>query len=276
MAKILALLFASSLGVYAAVPGDSIGAAFDRLYNFDFAGAHRALDTHLAAKPKEPLGFAVRSSVLLFEELQRLQILESEFFADDRKLTDKRKLEPDGERRRQLFDAIALAQKYGGEILVREPGHADALFAVSLSYGVTADYQVLIEKKFFAWLTPAKESHAYALRLIGGHPGYADAHVSTGLAEYLIASLPFFVRWFVKFDQVEGTKAAAIRKLQQAADGGRYLRPFAKLLLAVAYLRDKKPAQTRTYLAELARDYPENLLIRRELEKVSAKIRKLE
>jgi hypothetical protein len=52
------------------------------------------------------------------------------------------------------------------------------------------------------------------------------------------------------------------------ANHGRYYRPFAKILLSVIYLREKQPAQAEGLLAELARDFPENPLIRRELQKV--------
>jgi len=49
---------------------------------------------------------------------------------------------------------------------------------------------------------------------------------------------------------------------------GHYLRPFAKILLAMAALREKKPEVARTQLTELVTDFPENPLFSNELAKI--------
>ena len=36
------------------------------------------------------------------------------------------------------------------------------------------------------------------------NPEFADAELTGGACEYLLGSMPFFVRWFVRFDGVEG------------------------------------------------------------------------
>ena len=85
---------------------------------------------------------------------------------------------------------------------------------------------------------------------------------------YLLDSLPFFVKWFVKFEDTKGSKQVAIEQLKFAAKNGRYLGPFARILLAVAALRDKKKPEAKDWLGGLVRDYPENPLLRHELEKL--------
>jgi predicted Zn-dependent protease len=51
---------------------------------------------------------------------------------------------------------------------------------------------------------------------------------------------------------------------------GRYLRPFAKIILAMAALREKKIALARTQLMELVAEFPQNPLFVRELAKLDA------
>src|SRR5216683_7008407 len=109
-------------------------------------------------------------------------------------------------------------------------------------------------------------------RLIKLNPQFIDAYLTTGLSEYLLGSLPFFVRWFVHFDGVDGSKATGIESLQLVARSGHYLRPFAKILLAMVYLREKQPQQTQILLASLTSEYPENQLLRKELAKVAEQI----
>ena len=57
--------------------------------------------------------------------------------------------------------------------------------------------------------------------------------------------------------------------MRLTAEKWRYLAPFAKLLLAVAALRDKDTAHAKELLAGLTRDYPHNPLYRQELARIA-------
>ncbi|MEX2261164.1 MAG: hypothetical protein WD696_04395 [Bryobacteraceae bacterium] len=253
-------------------PAPEIDQAFTRLYNFDFSGSHAVLDQHIAANPSDPLGFAVRASAYLFHELDRLGILEGEFFADDKRLIDKKKLKPDPDVRAKFFATVDAAQTRALAVIKSDPDDRNALFALCIASGVVTDYVALIEKKQFGSLSHVKKSTQYAQRLLKLDPQFYDAYLTTGLTEYLIGSLPFFVRWFIRIDHVEGDKDQGIRNLELVAREGRYLKPFAKVLLAMVYLREKRPLDTQRLLVELSGAYPENKLFRKELAKVTAKI----
>ncbi|MDX1984175.1 MAG: hypothetical protein SFV51_28125 [Bryobacteraceae bacterium] len=242
---------------------------FDRMYRHNFSGAVEAANTFIGQHPEDPLGYTVRASAHLFSELDRLQILESEFFGNNKRITDKRKPKPDLALKGAIFRSLEIARRLGRERLGVKPDDTNALFALCLAAGVETDYLALVEKRQFGSLTHAKESHAWAVKLLAIDPAFHDAHLTTGLSEYLLGSVPFFVRWFLKFEQAEGTKDAAVRNLQKVAASGRYLRPFAKVLLAIIHLREKRPAEVERLLGELSREFPENPLFRKELEKIS-------
>jgi len=255
-----------------AAGADQIDRAFNRLYNFDFPAAHAAVDEYVSAHPDDPMGYSVRSSVYVFYELNRLGILEAEFFADDKRLTDKKKLSPDPLVRRKFYEAVEAAQSRALATLSARPDDFKALYALCVTHGVVVDYVALIDKKHFSSLSTAKRSNGCAQRLLKAHPDTYDAYVTTGFTEYLVGSLPFFIRWLVRFDMVKGSKEEGIRNLREAAEKGRYLKPFAKILLALIYLREKKPQECRRYLTEFARDYPENPLVQKELAKLTARL----
>jgi predicted Zn-dependent protease len=252
---------------------DPIQKAFERLYNFDFPGAHAILDRHLAQHPEDAMGYSVRAGVYLFSELDRLGIMEAEFFTDDRRIADdKKKLKPDAGVRTRFFQAVETARSRAQSTLATRPDDANALCASCWVQGMIVDYTALIDKKQIAALSLAKKSNACAQRLIKAHPEMHDAYVTVGFTEYLVGSLPFFVRWFVRFEGVEGNKQTGIQIVQKAAQSARYLGPFAKILLSVAYLREKKPQESHRLLTEFNRDYPENQLVRRELAKLSSRV----
>lgn len=250
-----------------------IDRAFERLYNFDFAAAQKALDQHIAANPKDPLGPAMKGSAYLFYELDRLMVLESEFFADDKKIADKKKLKPDPEIRKKLFANIDRARAIAEKQLASKPEDTNALFAMCISYGVETDYTALVEKRQMASLSGVKKSTEYAHLLLKVDPGFYDAYLSTGLTEYLIGSLPFFVRWFVRVDDIDGSKEKGIRNVELTARRGNYLKPFAKVLLAIVHIREKQPTKSLALLEELAAEFPENPLYRKERDKVAEGLR---
>ena len=265
---LIAAVFAARLAA-SGEPAE-IGQAFQRLYNFNFPAAHQVLNGYIATHPQEPLPYAVRASAHLFFELDRLGILEGEFFVDDNRIAEKKKLKPDPEIRAQFLKAVEDAQSRATAVLKAHPQDHDALFAMCITQGVTTDYMALVEKRQIKSLTPAKSSNRYAQELLRLDPKFYDAYLTTGITEYMVGSLPFFVRWFVHFDNVQGSKEQGLKNLQLVADHGHYLRPFAKILLGIAYMREKNPRQTEVLLAELTRDYPANPLLRRELGKVQA------
>ncbi len=273
MSRFRAIAALLCLPALAAAQAPTLDLALQRLYNFDFAGAHEILDRIIAAAPQDPLPVAFRSSAFLFYELDRLQILESEFLIDDQKLVEKKKpLLPDPLARKHFMEALDRTQRLADAALKANPDDRNALFALSISQGVTTDYVALIEKKQMSSLAPAKRSNNYAQRLLKLDPTFYDAYLSAGFSEYMIGSLPFFIKWFVHFDNVSGSKERGIQNLQLTARSGRYFRPFAKILLGIVALREKRPQDAQKLLLELARDYPSNPLFRKELAKLNAKL----
>ena len=138
--------------------------------------------------------------------------------------------------------------------------------------GMTLDYMALVEKRQAASLKYARSAQSYAVRTLAVDPEFYDVYCTTGFSEYLLGSIPFFLRWFIKFDDTEGSKEAGLRKLQIAATKGNYFKPFSKLLLAIFYLRQEEPAMSERYLAQFEAAYPENPLVKRERKKLAKMI----
>ena len=256
------------LAPLAAEPRTVFDQAFERMYNFDFPAAHAILNPYIASRPAEPFPYAVRASAYLFTELDRLGVLEGEFFADDKRIIDKKKLKPDPAIRARFLKAVEDAHSRAQAVLRSSPNDRDALFTLCITQGLATDYMALVEKRQIASLSPAKQSNIYAQRLLRVDSQYYDAYLTTGLTEYLVGSIPFFIRWFVRFENIAGSKEKGVETLRIVAEKGRYLKPFAKILLSIAYLRDRKPAHSRAILADLTREFPSNPLLAKELAKL--------
>jgi hypothetical protein len=271
MLRLCAIAALVSLPLRAGVP--PLDEALSHLYNFDFSSAHRVLDVYIAEHPQEALGHAFRASAYLFYELDRLGILESEFLTDDDRIIEKKKpAVPDPVVRTRFLKALDEAQRLGEAALKADPNDRSALFAMSVAGGLATDYMALVEKRQISSLTPARRSNGYAQRLLKLDPTFYDAYLTAGFSEYMVGSLPFFIRWFVHFDNVSGSKDRGKENLVVAASGGRYLKAFAKILLGIINLREKKPHAAQKMLADLSQEYPENPLFRKELLKLNGKL----
>ncbi|MBL8229416.1 MAG: hypothetical protein JNL98_13090 [Bryobacterales bacterium] len=254
-----------------AIEASPLDMAFDKLYRLDFAGAQNAITTHIERNPRDPLGYGMRSAAYLFYELDRLSILESEFFGNDKRIAEKKKLHADPKVREELMGAIAKARQYADEAFKKDANDKNALFAMCVAAGIQTDYLALVEKRQLGSLSYAKESHKWALKLLSADSQFYDAYLTTGVSEYLLGSVPFFVRWIVRFEKTEGSKSVAVRNLELVSKQGRYFKPFAKVLLSIIHLREKRPLEAEKLLHELHHQFPENALFKKELDKLASR-----
>jgi hypothetical protein len=78
------------------------------------------------------------------------------------------------------------------------------------------------------------------------------------------------MRWLLRMGGVAGDKKQGIIELQLTAERGQYLAPFARILLAIAYVRDKDNVRARQLLAGLRDEFPKNPLFAREIARLDA------
>jgi hypothetical protein len=251
-------------------PHNALEMAMNRMYNCDFSGAQAIFAEEIRRHPEEPLPVAFRASALLFAEFDRMRILELDFFVDDDSVTDRKKIKPDPSIRAEIFQATGNARKLALARLAEDPENADATFALFVAAGVETDYSVLVEKKYIRSYSLSKETQNYASKLLALNPPIYDAYLSSGILEYVVGNLNFFFKLFIRIDQIKGNKQMSIQHLKRVVDHGRYYAPYAKILLSVIYLRDNKPALALALLQEFERDFPENLLIHKEVIRISS------
>jgi hypothetical protein len=247
------------------LPAAPLDEALSLLYNFRFTEANEKLHALRAAAPEDPLPCSFLAASYLFAELDRLGILQSEFFADDKGVMKKEKLAASAEVKSLFLAELAESDRRVTLRLARDAKDADALLAHAMNPGLETDYLGLVERRQLASLTPARVSQKRALLLLESHPSSADAYVTTGMTDYLYGSVPFFVRWFLRFEGADASKDRAIQKLRLAANSGRYLGPFARILLCTILLREKRKAECVQQLEQLAKDFPRNPLFAKEL-----------
>ena len=238
------------------------------MYNLQFGDAHQAFQKWQQAHPEDPLGPASDAAAYLFDEFDRLHILEVELFVDDAKFENRDKLTANPQVK-QAFEAdLAKCKSITDGMLARDPSNPDALFATALMDGLRGDYLALIEKRDFSALGFMKAGRAVAEKLLTVRPSYYDAYLAVGVENYLLSLKPAPMRWMLRITGAQTDHDAGIAKLRITAEKGHYLLPYARLLLAVAALRDGNRDSARQLLSGLAREFPHNHLYASELAKL--------
>jgi len=249
---------------------ESLDAGYRRMYSLDFEGAERAFSTWQQERPDDPRGPVSEAAGLLFSELYRLGILESQFFVDDDAFTERGRRKPDPNLKVHLDAALERAETLARTRLAGDPDDADALFSLALASGLKADYLSLIEARNIAALSPTKHANEWAEKLLRKDPDYADAYLATGLSKYIIGSTPAPIRWVLRIGGYAGDKKEGMRELELTAEKGKLLAPFARLLLSMAYLRQGDTERARQMLERLREEFPENPLYAREIARIAA------
>jgi hypothetical protein len=243
---------------------------FAGLYNLDFSGAQKDFAAWQADHPGDPMGPVSEAAGFLFSELNRLGVLEAQFYESDETFARRPKLTPDPAVRQKFQDAVGLAENLARARLAKDSRDRNALFALTLSSGLQADYAALIEKRNLASLHYTKEATTWADQLLAECHDCYDALLATGFSKYVIGSMAAPVRWLLRLGGLPADKDGGIADLKMTAGRGHYLAPFARILLAIAYVREKNRAEALELLAGLQQEFPGNPLFVREMAHLEA------
>jgi hypothetical protein len=248
----------------------SLEHGYQLMYNLDFSSAERELLEWQSQHPGDPLGPMSRAANLLFAELKRAGILQAQFFVDA-SFTSRKPEAPDPQLRRRFEATLTDAETMATARLAKNPHDRDALFALAMVHGLRADYAALIDGHSMAALSHTRQAARLAHTLLDEDPDYVDAYLATGIAEYIVGSLAAPVRWLLRLAGYGGDKAEGTHELELVAQHGRLLGPFARILLAIAYLRDHRGEEARQLLIGLNRDFPSNPLFAREIRRLEGR-----
>ena len=264
---VFVLLINASQAV-ADLPSAGLDHGFLRLYDLDFSGGQREFESWEKLNPDDAMGPASEAAVILFSEFNRLGVLEAQFYVDDSIFAARQKYVADPAQRARFERQLDRAENLAKARLSRDPRDRDALLAMTLTNGLRSDFAALIEKRNLASLHYTKEATAWAQQLLAVDPTCYDAHLAGGVSRYIIGSMAAPVRWILRFGGVSGDKAGGIAELRTTAAQGHLLAPFARILLAIAYVREKDLLHAHELLLALQRDFPDNTLFGRELSRL--------
>jgi hypothetical protein len=247
-----------------------LSAGFDLLYEQRFAEAREVFTSWESRNPDKPFGEVAIAASYLFEELDRQGVLTSDFFLDEKKFLHGIDGNPDSQRMGHFQEALAQARQLAQDRLHGNPQDDEGLFALTLAAGMESDALSILEKKHLEALKRMKEANKYAKQLLAQRPDAADAYIAPGIANYMVGSLNSGSRFALWFGGIHGDKRLGMAQVARTAEQGRYLQPFAKIVLALAARRENQIRLAQRLLRELKDQYPDSVLFASEYAKATS------
>jgi hypothetical protein len=244
---------------------------YNLLYEQKFPEARKVFEDWAAKNPTEPFGQVSIAASYLFEEFYRQHVLTSDYFLDDKRFLGGITGAADPGRIKAFEEASANARALAVQRLKQNKRDPEALFAITLSAGMQSDADSMLLKKHYDALKHLKEANSNAEILLADHPDAYDIYVAPGIAYYVIGSLSGSARFILWFGGIHGDKELGMQKVQKTAEDGNYLRPFARILLALSARREKKDALAIKNLKALTDEFPGNAVYETEFAKAEGR-----
>src|SRR5579859_3281843 len=146
----LALLPPMATGASNPLPASSLDRGYHDAYNLDFNSAEKEFKSWESEHPADPIGPVSEAAGILFSELDRLGVLEAQFYQKDSSFLNRPKVSADPAKKAAFNAAVNQAESKAQQALARDPKNNDALFTMALVNGLRADYASLVEKRDMA------------------------------------------------------------------------------------------------------------------------------
>jgi tetratricopeptide (TPR) repeat protein len=233
---------------------------FRLLYIQKFPEARAQFTDWESHHPGETFGEVCVAASYLFEEFYRQGVLTSDFFLNEKRFLHGIEGKPDPELMQGFDEAVQSTRKLAAQRLEKNPADSEALYALTLSAGMESDAHMILKKRNLEALKRLKEANMHAKALLALRPDANDAYVALGSANFIIGSLNPGFRAMLWFGGVHGDKKLGMEQVAKTVEGGRYLKPFAKIMLALAARREKQNPLAQKLLRELTEEFPESPL----------------
>ena len=234
--------------------------AYQHFYNLDYPGAVEDFQRFHAAHPGDPQATALLLNAVLFQELYRLDLLDTTFYANDGFLTGRHATEEDPKTRDRILGLADEAIREADWRLSRNASDIDALYARGWVYSLKCTYLAMVERAYGAGFRLATKAKDDENRVLQMDPDYVDAKLVAGVYEYVVGALPWPFKLLIGFAGITGSKTEGLRMLNDAASRGVITTVEARTVIALFLRREARYEEAIQVVRGLKQQYPHDFL----------------
>lgn len=234
--------------------------AYEHFYNLDYPGAVERFESFHEEHPGDPQASALLLNAMIFQELYRLDLLDTTFYANDGFLTGRHATEEDPKTRDRILGLADEAIHEADWRIARNPNDIDALFARGWVRSLKCTYVAMVQRAYgagFRLATKAKEDEERVLEL---DPDYVDAKLVTGVYQYVVGALPWPFKLLIGFAGITGSKSEGLKMLNDAGNRGIITTIESRTVIALFLRREAKYKEAIQVVRGLKSLYPRDFL----------------
>jgi tetratricopeptide (TPR) repeat protein len=234
--------------------------AYERFYNLDYPGAVERFERFHAVHPGDPQATAMLLNAVLFQELYRLDLLDTTFYANDGFLTGRHATEEDPKARDLILGLADEAIREADWRISRNPNDIDALYARGWVRSLKCTYLAMVQRGFGAGFRLASKAKDDEVRVLQLDPEYVDAKLVAGVYEYVVGALPWPFKVLIGFAGITGSKSRGLALLNDAGNRGVTTSVEARTTTALFLRREARYKEAIGVVRGLKSQYPHDFL----------------
>ncbi len=234
--------------------------AFQHFYNLDYPGAIERFERVHDEHPGDPQATALLLDAVIFQELYRLDLLDTTFYANDGFLTGRHATSEDPRKRDQIFALTDEAVREADARLQKNPDDVNALYARGWARSLKCTYVAMVERGFASGFRLASKAKDDEVRVLQLDPDYIDAKLVVGVYEYVVGALPFPFKILIGFAGITGSKSRGLEMLRDAGNRGVATTVEARTVMALFLRREGRYKEAVQVVRGLKDQYPHDFL----------------
>jgi tetratricopeptide (TPR) repeat protein len=244
-----------------AEPSGSVAIGIDHLRNLEYEPAIQQLQSWLQTHPEDLRAHNYLGISILYQEMFHRGVLESRVYGHGGEVFKASKVAVTPEFQQQLLSVLERAQSLADLRVKSDPKDKEALYWGGVTHGTRATYHFTLRKEYMPALHEATDALKLHRNLLELDPNYVNAYLVVGMNNYIVDSLPWYIKVMASLTGRHGDRAEGIKQVKRVTEEGNYAREDARLMLAVLYQREKMYRQALEVYEEMARAYPRNYLL---------------
>ena len=254
------------------MPADPVAIASDYLGDLEYEQAIQQLQRWLKTHPEDLRALNCLGTALLYQEMFHRGLLESRVYGNGGDVFKASKVPLTPEFERQLLPILEKAQTLAETRAKADPKDKESLYWAGVTHGTRATLDFVLRKEYVAALHESTEALDLHRRVLELDPQYVDAYLIVGMNNYVLGSLPWYIKVVAALTGRRGDRDEGIRQVKRVTDEGTYARGDARLMLAVLYQREKMYRSALQLYEKMARDHPRNYLLLLEMASLYASL----
>jgi tetratricopeptide (TPR) repeat protein len=239
---------------------DRVQKGFSDIFNMDYDQAKDVFVSLEKEYPQHPAPPLYLASILWLQEMLRRQDLDLNRFIAPGYFSKKTDLSMPPQERAAFFEYVQKCEALSNTILKEIPEDKDARYFLGTSYGLRSSFAITIDHSLREAFSNGNKAYDYSEQLIKEDPKYYDAYLISGVYEYVVGSIPWYLKWMAYVIGLHGSKEEGLKELRLASERGQYVTNQAQLVLMVLDVREHHYTEALESASDLRGRYPRNFL----------------